>query len=157
MRTPCLALTAILTLATASANAADLATAKSDCAATRSDDFSRIECAKQRLLSWPRRERQLDEFRSPARLCNRNFERIHGWSAVGFWERSRADQYPHGRQVRVRAIVPGRLLPTLRGERLALGSKTLVQLSGSNFDQHQLHYPAIRHIHHDREPYACAF
>jgi hypothetical protein len=45
----------------------------------------------------------------------------------------------------------------LRRQRLAMGSKTLVQLSGSNFDQHQLHYPAIRHIHHDREPYACAF
>src|SRR5580692_11911483 len=109
--------------------------AKSDRAAARSDDLKRIYSAKQHLLSWSRRERQLDEFRSPARLCNRNFERLHGWRAVGFWKRSGADQYSHGRQVRVRAIVPGRVLPTLRGERLAMGSKTLVQLSGSDIDQ----------------------
>ena len=38
-----------------------------------------------------------------------------------------------------------------------MGSKTLVQLSGSNVDQHELHYPAIRHLHHNREPYACPF
>src|ERR1700722_8940901 len=110
-------------------------TAKSDCAAAQSGNLARIYCAERRLLSWPRRERQLDEFRSPACVCNRNFERLHGWRAVGFRQRSRADQYSHGRQVRVRAVVPGRLLPTLRGERLAMGSKTLVQLSGSDIDQ----------------------
>ena len=38
-------------------------------------------------------------------------------------------------QVRLRAIVPGRLLPAFRRERLAMGSETLVQLSGSDFDQ----------------------
>ena len=133
------------------------ATTKSGRAAARSDELNRIYCAKQRLLSWPRGQRQLDEFRSPACLCDRNFERLHGWRAVGFWQRSRADQYSHGRQVRVRAIVPGRLLPALRRQRLAMGSETLVQLSRSDFDQHELHYPPIRHIHHHSEPYACAF
>src|ERR1700722_9508016 len=110
-------------------------TAKCDGTAAQSGNLARIYCAKKRLLSWPRRERPLDELRSSACLCDRNFERLHGWRAVGFRQRSRADQYSHGRQVRVRAVVPGRLLPTLRGERLAMGSETLVQLSGSDVDQ----------------------
>ena len=156
MRNSRLAFTAILALASASANAADLPPPKSDRAAARSGALDRVSCAKQRLLPWRRRERQLDEFRSPARLCDRNFERLHGWRAVGFRQRPGADQYSHGRQVRVRAIVSGRLLPTLRSERLAMGSETLVQLSGINFDQHELDYPPIRHIHDHSEPYAGA-
>ena len=33
-------------------------------------------------------ERELDEFRSPACLRDRNFKRLHGWRAVGFRQRS---------------------------------------------------------------------
>jgi hypothetical protein len=39
---------------------------------------------------------------------------------------------------------------------LAVGSKTLLQLSGIHVDQHQLDYPAIRHLHHNCEPHARA-
>ena len=38
-----------------------------------------------------------------------------------------------------------------------MGSEALVQLSGLDLDQRQLDHPAIRDIHHDREPDARAF
>ena len=98
MKSPCLALTAILALASRCGRRSRPVTAKCDRAAARSGDLTGISCAEQRLLSWPRRERQLDEFRSPACLCDRNFERLHGWGAVGFRQRSGAHQYSHGRQ-----------------------------------------------------------
>jgi hypothetical protein len=60
----------------------------------------RIDCAEQRLLPRPWRKRQLDQLRPPARLCDRNFERLHGWRAVGLRKRPGADQYSHGGQVR---------------------------------------------------------
>ena len=53
----------------------------------------RIDCAEQRLLPRPRRKRQLDQLRPPARLCDRNFERLHGWRCC------RPPEAPRGRPI----------------------------------------------------------